>query len=1041
MMLGLLIAALLAAVGISLFYRLSPAAKLRTRLRAALSPFEDLESEVCSLRQTLKQEIESLTASYIQAIYAGRIKAIPLDELKKHATGMRLQALKDIGIGTVADLEGWSEFRVSQVRGVGPKSAYAIVHSVAAVIAAAKAVPIPPPLAPFSTEPERQLMQALCRERWFETHVSDQASTFATTVASNQSTRDAILAKTTFSSWLWKFGSNDTIRRCIEEGETLIGALADRAAEERKEGLSQLVAECRTLCANRVPIESIIQDYNQQPTFYDAYLSKKFTTLIGAIPRKPVLESESIPNTPSGAVHVEFGRVLSGLPSPPSGPSPSSLGRTASTAPQEILLSVSVGSTLGRAASEYTLPARPSSIETSDLKWLKRGEAADIQEHHLSHGFIYIGKGTNDEQHYAINPRLLAKLGDLTTSDASGYYSSYSLFSPEKRSLYLKWLAEGASAAADSSFGMLYFYGIERRLLDLLQKRVSDSACDESDLLLQEVRRLANLFKNTGGSVTQCCLRLSDFASACALDENPIPQLPAAWIKTWELPFIIRYGIGWFMNEHQPIPMEWALRWAYAEPNIYLRTPATRCTQEFEAAFATVYRRKFGDGLVLPPNKTKLRLTYQPGWPMHFGKEIRHEFSNIPDVAVLTAPQQTLKDLVEKATTEIDEFSRYLGRNPTKSGSLEAYLNLPLYLWPPAATDRWRQFSASFVEPVQPIALESLLRELDPSADPSVARLPEIVGHLSNALVGFEPDIVSRARRPKSSDLIVLFPLTSETVAERVNPEYKRASLMVSMSACVALADGYASEDEALAVERMIASWEHLHIDLHTRLRAQYRLQVQNGISLANLKSRFADLPPDGRLQIALSLCSLAAADGNIAAAEVKLLEQIYRVLELEPQLLYSHLQIGQQLDHNAPAHVEVGRYGESGCTVDSARLEALRRETDQVGALLAGVFAEEESQNSLQPEALNHDLETEESARDGLLPGLDPKHQQFVAEILHKASWTREELQAVAGRLKIMLDGALERINDAAFDLFGEPVTEGDDPIYVQQHILEAAE
>jgi hypothetical protein len=126
---------------------------------------------------------------------------------------------------------------------------------------------------------------------------------------------------------------------------------------------------------------------------------------------------------------------------------------------------------------------------------------------------------------------------------------------------------------------------------------------------------------------------------------------------------------------------------------------------------------------------------------------------------------------------------------------------------------------------------------------------------------------------------------------------------------------------------------------------------------------------------------------------------------------------------------------------VDSARLEALRRETDQVGALLAGVFAEEELPNSLKPEVLNHDLEAEEPARDGLLPGLDAKHQQFLAEILHKASWTREELQAMAGRLQIMLDGALERINDAAFELFGEPVTEGDDPIYVQQNILEAAE
>lgn len=150
---GLLVVVLVTAVGISLFYRLSPAAKLRTRLREAMSPFEDMESEVSRLNQALKQEIESLTASYVQAIYAARIKAIPVDDLKKHATGMRLQALKDIGVSTVADLEGWSEFRVSQVRGVGPKSASSIVHSVAAVIAAAKAIPIPPPLVPFSTEP------------------------------------------------------------------------------------------------------------------------------------------------------------------------------------------------------------------------------------------------------------------------------------------------------------------------------------------------------------------------------------------------------------------------------------------------------------------------------------------------------------------------------------------------------------------------------------------------------------------------------------------------------------------------------------------------------------------------------------------------------------------------------------------------------------------------------------------------------------------------------------------------------------------------
>lgn len=145
-MLGLLVAVLLATVGILLAYRFSPAAKLKTRIQGALSPFEEVDSEIRSLQQTLKNETESLTNRYIQAIDVSRLKAIPVDELKKYATGMRLQALKDIGIRTVADLQSWNEYRVSQVRGIGPKSASAIVHSVDTAIAAAKAIPIPHPI-------------------------------------------------------------------------------------------------------------------------------------------------------------------------------------------------------------------------------------------------------------------------------------------------------------------------------------------------------------------------------------------------------------------------------------------------------------------------------------------------------------------------------------------------------------------------------------------------------------------------------------------------------------------------------------------------------------------------------------------------------------------------------------------------------------------------------------------------------------------------------------------------------------------------------
>lgn len=1041
-MLGLLVVVLLATVGISLAYRFSPAAKLRTRLQEALSPFEELDSETRRLQQTLKSEIDSLANQYIQATFASRLKAIPVDELKKHATGMRLQALKDVGVRTVADLQGWNEYRVSQVRGVGPKSAGAIVRSVAAVTAAAKAVPVPHPSPPFSDEPQ-QLMQALYRQHWFDAHISDQATAFAAVVTSNQCTRDAILAKATFSHWLWKVGANESIRRSLEEGGALMGVLADQGQQATKEVLSRSLSDCKAICLNRVPVESLIKDFDEARPFYDSYL----TNLLGAsqsrIPERPLSQLNSNKVSVSDAVHVEFGRVVQGPPPQPTGARPTnSVPPPAKPQHSEILFTVSVGSTSGGQATGFALPSPPRSEESSDLRWLKKGDAIQVEGYSLSHGFIYIGKGINDEQHYAVNPRLSAKPGDLTSPDAAGYYSSYSLLSPERRSLYLKWLAEGASSPTDPGFGMLYFYGIERRLLDLLQNRVSDSSLGEQGQLLEEVQRLANLFRDKPGSVTQCCLRFSDFAAACALDGTSVPELPKEWVKTWELPFIIRYGIGWFMKDRRPIPVEWALRWAYVEPTIYLRTPATRCPEEFEAAFAATYREKFGDGLVVPANKTKLKLSYQPGWPMQFGRELRHDFSGIPDVGAVTGPQQMLKTLVEGATARLDGYSRYLGRNPAKSGTLEAYLNLPLNLWPSAAKERREGFLASQVVPVEPMSLEALLRELGSAADAAPAKVHEIAVNLSRALVGFEPDILAGARRPKPSDMIVLFPLTSESAAERATAEYQKASLIVSLSACVVLADGHASNDEAAAVERMIESWGHLHIDLRTRLRAQYRLQVRNGVSLVSLKSRFASLTPDGRMQLALSLCSLASSGGNIAgAAEVKLLEQIFRSLELEPKLLYSNLHLGQQQVGEPKSQASSDRTGQSGYVVDTARLAALRRETDQVTSLLAEVFAEEELPSSSQAEIVARDSQAAKSSDEVLLPGLDPRHQRFLVELLSKASWTRKELQDMAAQLQIMLDGALERINDAAFDLIGEPVTEGDDPVYVQQTILEAAE
>jgi hypothetical protein len=70
-------------------------------------------------------------------------------------------------------------------------------------------------------------------------------------------------------------------------------------------------------------------------------------------------------------------------------------------------------------------------------------------------------------------------------------------------------------------------------------------------------------------------------------------------------------------------------------------------------------------------------------------------------------------------------------------------------------------------------------------------------------------------------------------------------------------------------------------------------------------------------------------------------------------------------------------------------------------------------------------------------IAGLDPSHSAFLRALTQKSNWQRGELQAIATQLHLMLDGALEVINEAAFEAIDEALTEGDNPIEVNPDSL----
>ena len=122
------------------------------------------------------------------------------------------------------------------------------------------------------------------------------------------------------------------------------------------------------------------------------------------------------------------------------------------------------------------------------------------------------------------------------------------------------------------------------------------------------------------------------------------------------------------------MPAEWALAWTHYHPEIYPRTPATRCTAEFEALFLMRYAARYSAGLTIRATKSSLRYDY---YPASAGIGQVQLSTDLPDVLTQAAPRAKLAALVEECTNSLDAYSRYLGRNPDGAGTLAAAALLP----------------------------------------------------------------------------------------------------------------------------------------------------------------------------------------------------------------------------------------------------------------------------------------------------------------------------------------------------------------------------
>lgn len=492
--------------------------------------------------------------------------------------------------------------------------------------------------------------------------------------------------------------------------------------------------------------------------------------------------------------------------------------------------------------------------------------------------------------------------------------------------------------------------------------------------------------------------------------------------------------------------LEDSLLWIMHLDDVNLRTPVTRCFDDFVHLWTAHFEAEFPNGFKVGRAQGNLSVPYRSASGA-FEVEIQGGHLSYPDIATMRRYLTPLKILLEQCTTELEPFSRFVGRNPTRKNSIDAMLLLPPALRTAqrnSATGVLRQRIDELMagRGTATALLSDLLKYVSTAPGDANQSLLADTDRLSRVLdlldIAIEPDRRYGSRLPPKDGVVVIFRADGGGMVDPIRPPYKAMKAQVEVGALAATADGNASAEELQAIVRRVQAHTELNQIERLRLIAYAVSIFKSPPKPAAVLRRLAETASGDRAAIAATATAVVTAHDQVNAKEVEFLERLSKALQLPVERVYSDLhKAGAANDAPVPISAErrvpgipIKRANEhqlggpvSSIEIDQKRLAVVKQQTETVSELLKGIFIEEPVQPnmpSLKPE----------------IQGLDSEHTELLRYLASNGQTERRDFENQAKRLKLLPDGAIERINDWSFDRFEEPLLEDGEQIVLAAHL-----
>ena len=692
---------------------------------------------------------------------------------------------------------------------------------------------------------------------------------------------------------------------------------------------------------------------------------------------------------------------------------------------------------------------RPTAAEIKsegNACWVPKGKTVKVSGMEISHGMIYVGSKLRSQKYGGvdnclINPKLkVAAHSGIYDVDTIGYWPSYDGLSPKARRKYLMWLEGGAKDPdANISFAFLYFYGLERRLF-------LDKSFDEAESLLSEMGRLQRIYPDNR-SLERYVENALSFATIFDPISTSIPTLEIPKRSSWELPMSVSLYLGNKLKLGEALNNDDVLLWFLNHPEKHLRTPANRLEDEF----ISLVRAKLDEAQPNGPRVRKPKGEYNPEYSScssTFSTKFKKYTKGIPDISNIKAPVNVVQKLADEAMDELDKLSRLLGRSPEAKGTFKALSLLPPQLisnfggkkinevktW---ISDRLNDKSGVFT-------FQEFIKKTTDFDGNKVTKsihrdVYSFVKSLGWSMIPTPYETIGTLK-PKSKFLLIQAG-TKASSEEKPSEDYLLAFLKISLGAYIAHADDRLLEVE---VEVLIQKVKKL-----TQLTTEERNRLYDVISWLSIQTtdfgainrKIKSVGHIEKKALAELAIAVAVADGKIEPGEVRALETVYQTLGFDKKDLYSGLHsLGatkpQFNEKNALSDQKQPALPEgisNGVELDMERVQNTLADTQKASALLASIFEDEEPEAS-EPAITTDELDVDVNQR---FRGLDSVHAQLLTELLGRNKWLRDDFMHLASSLNLLPDGAMEVINEWAFEKYDEPILEDGEPIEVYADLL----